>query len=72
MLKILMLVVGRKYSIGIALTEVIQFASVILMKEGVQNDEWATVLIADALNWLVDGNHISYDGDNAQYDAKYI
>ena len=67
-----MLVVGQKYSIGIALTEVIQFASVILMEEGVHNDESATELIADALNWLVDGDYISYDGDNALCNAKYI
>ena len=72
MLIVLMLVVGRKYSIEIALTEVIYFVSVILMEEGVQNDESATELIADALNWLVDGNYISNDGDSAQCDAEYI
>ena len=55
----------------IALTEVIQFVSVILMEEGVHNDETATGLIADALNWLADGEYISYNGNDALCNAKY-
>jgi len=57
---------------AIALTEVIQYASVMLGEEGVADDNRMKSLIVAALKWLKEEGYISYDGRMAQCNEKYL
>ena len=53
------------------MAEVVQYASVVLSEEGINDETKAIELIADALNWFVEMSYIRYEGDYALCTNKY-